>query len=320
MSVLGGRHGDGFATTVKIESPTPCWGRRLAETIAKALGGRKAGGNWMARCPAHDDHEPSLSIAIGNEGKVLVRCYAGCTQVAVVEALKVRGLWQGWDAHQRAYRPEPHRKVDALQKARRDLVVRIWRQSGPPSDSLITHYLASRGILSPLPLDLRFHPHLRHPTGAYAPAMVAAIRNVDGLVTGLHRTWLRDDGAGKAHLSPAKAMLGICRGGAVRLAEVDDELGVSEGIESGLSVQQAAGLPVWAALSTSGLSGLVMPSRVRRIVILADGDAPGEKAAQTAAARWCDEGREVRIARPPSGCDFNDLLMSDAPCSREGAA
>ena len=33
-----------------------------AETIAKALGGRKAGGGWMARCPAHDDREPSLSI------------------------------------------------------------------------------------------------------------------------------------------------------------------------------------------------------------------------------------------------------------------
>ena len=295
-----------------------------AETIAKALGGRKAGGSWMARCPAHDDHEPSLSIATGNEGKVLVRCHAGCTQVAIIEALEVRGLWQGWDAHQRAYRsapaPETHRKADALQKARRALVARIWRQSGPASGSLIARYLASRGIVSPLPSDLHFHPHLRHPTGAYAPAMVAAVRNVDGIVTGLHRTWLCDDGAGKAHLSPAKAMLGICRGGAVRLAEVDDDLGVSEGIESGLSVQQTTGLPVWAALSTSGLTGLVMPARVRRIVILADGDEPGERAAQTAATRWCDEGREVRIARPPRGYDFNDVLLGRAHRMQEVVA
>jgi putative DNA primase/helicase len=42
----------------------------------------------------------------------------------------------------------------------------------------------------------------------------------------------------------------------VRLAEASDELGISEGIESGLSVQQATGLPVWAALSTGGLTGL----------------------------------------------------------------
>ncbi len=150
--------------------------------------------------------------------------------------------------------------------------------------------------------------------------MVAAVRNVDGDVTGLHRTWLRDDGACKTRLSPAKAMLGICRGGAVQLAEVGDELGVSEGIESGLSVQQSTGLPVWAALSTSGLSGLVMPARVRRVVILADGDEPGEKAAQMAAARWCHEGREVRIARPPRGADFNDLLVGRSLCSQAGAA
>jgi putative DNA primase/helicase len=36
-----------------------------AEAIAKALGGRKAGGAWMAHCPAHDDREPSLTIRDG---------------------------------------------------------------------------------------------------------------------------------------------------------------------------------------------------------------------------------------------------------------
>ena len=51
-----------------------------AESIAKALGGRKARGGWMARCPAHDDHTPSLSIAEAADGKVLVHCHAGCAQ------------------------------------------------------------------------------------------------------------------------------------------------------------------------------------------------------------------------------------------------
>ncbi len=284
--------------------------------LANALKARRAGAGWITHCPAHDDRSPSLAITDRGDGVPLLYCHAGCSQKAVMVALKARGLWAGRDAHRRQYRPVPapesHRKANALQKARRDLVARIWHQTGPASGSLIARYLASRGIVSPLPSDLHFHPHLRHPTGAYAPAMVAAVRNVDGIVTGLHRTWLRDDGAGKAHLSPAKAMLGICRGGAVRLAQVDDELGVSEGIESGFSVQQATGLPVWAALSTSGLSGLVIPAHVRHIVILADGDEPGEKAAQMVAARWCDEGRQVRIARPPRGFDFNDVLLGRA--------
>ena len=39
-----------------------------AESIAKALGGRKVGSGWMARCSAHKDREPSLSISAGDEG------------------------------------------------------------------------------------------------------------------------------------------------------------------------------------------------------------------------------------------------------------
>lgn len=63
-----------------------------AETIAKALGGRKAGGGWMARCPAHDDREPSLSIRDADNGKVLVRCHAGCDQRDVIAALLARRM------------------------------------------------------------------------------------------------------------------------------------------------------------------------------------------------------------------------------------
>jgi putative DNA primase/helicase len=55
-----------------------------AEAIAKALGGRKTGATWMARCPAHEDRTPSLSITDGDNSKVLVRCYAGCDQLDVI--------------------------------------------------------------------------------------------------------------------------------------------------------------------------------------------------------------------------------------------
>jgi hypothetical protein len=64
-----------------------------AEAIAQALQARRTGpGRWMARCPAHDDRTPSLSIAERN-GSVLVHCFAGCRQSEVIEALRARGLW-----------------------------------------------------------------------------------------------------------------------------------------------------------------------------------------------------------------------------------
>ena len=62
-----------------------------AEYIARALQGRRVGAAWKARCPAHDDRDPSLSIRDADNGKVLVRCYAGCEQEQVIAALRAHG-------------------------------------------------------------------------------------------------------------------------------------------------------------------------------------------------------------------------------------
>jgi hypothetical protein len=46
----------------------------------------------MTHCPAHEDQVPSLSVSVRN-GRVLVRCGAGCAQGTVIDALRTRGLW-----------------------------------------------------------------------------------------------------------------------------------------------------------------------------------------------------------------------------------
>ena len=66
---------------------------QTAETIARALRGRKIGREWMARCPAHDDRTPSLSIRDTDGGQVLVHCHAGCDQGRVIATLRMLGLW-----------------------------------------------------------------------------------------------------------------------------------------------------------------------------------------------------------------------------------
>jgi DNA primase len=95
---------------------------------------------------------------------------------------------------------------------------------------------------------------------------------------------------------------------------------VGEGIETCLAAMQATGLPAWAALSTSGLRALHLPAEIDEVIILADGDEPGEAAALDAARRWKREGRTVRIARPPNGMDFNDVLLGRVADAKEGAA
>ena len=170
-------------------------------------------------------------------------------------------------------------------------------------------YLLSRGINLPPPPALRFHAGLKHRSGGIWPAMVALVTNgMDGTPVAIHRTFIAHDGGGKAPVDPQRMMLGPCRGGAVRLADPVGVLMVGEGIETCLAAMQARGSAAWAALSTSGLRALNLPKDVNDVIVLADGDDAGEAAAQDCASRWKREGRRVRIARPPRGYDFNDLV------------
>ncbi|PAP91796.1 DUF7146 domain-containing protein [Mesorhizobium wenxiniae] len=294
-----------------------------AETIAKALGGHRAGATWMARCPVHDDRSPSLSISAGKDGKVLVRCHAGCEQRDVIAALQERGLWQTTGrvlGTVRNHRRRIAEELDADALKRSEAALPIWQASQAAEGTPIATYLRSRGLDLPPSPAVRFHAGLKHPSGGVWPAMVALVTHgATGSPIAVHRTFLARDGGGKAPVDPAKMMLGPCRGGAIRLGEPGAVLMIGEGIETCLAAMQATGNTAWAALSTSGLRSLDLPRDVRDVIVLADGDEPGEAAAQDCARRWRREGRRVRIARPPQGMDFNDLLQLGTPSFMEGA-
>jgi len=50
-------------------------------------GGRKVGGQYLVSCPAHDDRRPSLGVRELDDGRLLVRCYAGCATEDILNAL-----------------------------------------------------------------------------------------------------------------------------------------------------------------------------------------------------------------------------------------
>ena len=292
-----------------------------AETIAAALGGCKAGRGWIARCPAHDDHDPSLSVREADDGKVLVHCHAGCEQTQVIAALRRRGLWAEHGEYRgRSIRPRPATGEGGDRAKRKEAALRIWQATISGAGTLVETYLQLRGIRIPVPPTIRFHPALKHPSGSIWPAMVALVTcGTDEMPLGIHRTFLSQDGTGKAAVESQRMMLGPCRGGAVRLAMARQPLMVGEGLETCLAAMQATGNAVWAALSASGMRVLDLASEIRDVLVLADGDDPGESAARRAALRWKREGRRVRIARPPRGLDFNDLLLGRAPDLAEDA-
>ena len=111
-------------------------------------------------------------------------------------------------------------------------------------------------------------------------------------------------------------MLGPCKGGAVRLRQGQQGLAVSEGIETTLSLASGLddGTAVWAALSTSGIAGLVLPDRdefAGKLLIGTDGDPSGRKAGASLADRATVLGWKVEIVSAPDGQDFNDLLRGE---------
>ncbi len=285
-----------------------------AERIAKPLGGHPSGAGWLAKCPAHDDQTPSLSIKDGNQGRVLLFCFAGCDTKQVIARLKALGLWE------ETRECSPGTPPVQRHQTPHDGALKLWRETVPASNTIVELYLRRRGISLPIPDTLRFHRGLRHRSGKSHPAMIALVTNaVTGAPMAVHRTFL-DQAGSKAQVEPNKMMLGRTAGGIVRLGEIDAGLMVGEGIETTLSAMQATGRPGWAALSTSGLTSLVLPLDASAVTILADGDDAGHKSAKAAAKSWSARGVAVRVAYAPTGTDFNDLLTSTNPGLRSSAA
>jgi hypothetical protein len=284
-----------------------------AQTITLALRGRWHGRYGLAFCPSHaNTRTPALRLADGEDGRLLALCSAGCGFAEVAAALRGLGLL-GDGA---AVAPDPaalaaRRAKEAEDRARgAQRALKAWRETIPAPDTLAERYLRARAITGPMPPTLRFAPSAWHMSAKRAPAMVAAA-TFGGAITGIHRTWLAEPGR-KADLDPAKAMLGPCKGAAVRLSDGAGPLVVAEGIETALSLRDAAttrGTRVWAALSAAGMAGLRLPDPPGELVVAPDGDAPGFDAADKLAARAHAAGWKVSLLPAPPGRDWNDVAM-----------
>ena len=234
----------------------------------------------------------------------------------IVEAAEMVGIAPGAPARRPPKTP-PTPKHDAALD-----IAHILSSAQPVAGSPVALYLTARGLAVPDDADLLFHPDLTHwETKTGYPGMLGQVRDRNGAVIGLHRTYLAIDGGvvSKASIMKPKMMLGRVAGGAVRLAPIGDadRLALSEGIETGLAVATACpDLPVWATLSTAGLEQVDLPAGVRRVLILADNDVlgAGMRAAEAAARRLRAQGRDVAVVLPPEeGEDFNDLLLRGGP-------
>lgn len=270
----------------------------------------RAGRETKGCCPFHPDKTPSFTIyaddrrfqcfGCGAEGDVLdfVQRAYGVKLLGAIELLDGGAL-----------RALEQQRVVATPKADwSKAALSIWSDAAPIGGTQAESYLRSRGITMDLPHTLRF-ARLRYPQEQIRrPALVAAVCDPAGDLTGIQRTFLTEDGR-KAEVPEVKLSLGRVAGGAIQIGPPVASLVVTEGLEDGLTLAQALGRSVWVSAGTSMLPRMELADVTRAIVIGADGDQAGEVAANKAAHAFAATGRKVRIMRPANGYkDFNAEL------------
>lgn len=245
------------------------------------------GAEQVGLCPLHAEHTPSFHV---NENKGLYHCF-GCSaggdtidlfsrlnQTGFVESCACLAGSEPRSARTVSPEEEAVRRVLARQRA-----VEEWRRAicieGTPAEK----YLTSRGVGSGIPGSLRYGEVPRFwrddgREGPRQPAMIAAVQDVDGRVTGIHRTFVDREGR-KARFGEPRLALGRVRGGAVRLGPVTSRVMLGSGLEDGLALRAMfPGATVWVAPGDANLPQVRLPRGICHVTVCGDADQSGRAA------------------------------------------
>jgi hypothetical protein len=264
--------------------------------IAGRFGLRRIGRTWRGNCPTCAYRDAAVLLPARGDQPSRLWCANGCDLNSL----------NGTSRPRRAQQPEDRQTIE---KARR-----LWNGAVPCAGTAAERYLVRRGlphlVASPA---LRFRADCPHPEQhGRVPALIAAVEDFTGQLVAVHRTYLTYDGH-KATVTPPRASLGRIGGNAIRLSDPipDKRLVIGEGIESSASCGVLTEQPAWAAVSAGNLGWrLILPLEISLVLVAADRDPPGIRAAEAAADRWRAEDRDVLIASPDRlGTDFNDILL-----------
>jgi hypothetical protein len=273
-------------------------GRSLFVRLTGPTSGKGAAGKWIDA--ASSEHGDLLDLIALNQ-------HLDSLKDTLDEARRFLSL------------PRPVREATKPPPAARgspEAARRLWAIAQPVAGTLAETYLRHRAITDLRNCGaLRFHPRCYHRADEGAPsetwpALIAAVRDLDGRLTGVHRTWLDPATAGKAPVATPRKAMGDLLGHAVRFGAALDVLVAGEGVETMLSLRQVLpAMPAAAALSAGHLAALLLPSGLRRLYVARDNDPAGHGAAARLAERARAAGIEALTLTPALG-DFNEDLRT----------
>ncbi|MBO6634422.1 toprim domain-containing protein [Parvibaculum sp.] len=279
------------------------------KTWAAALGGEIAAGQILAPGPGHSKNDRSLAVRPDGAGGVIVHSFADDDWRACRDFVRERLGLESSHLYRNSLPPErravpPERKPQEPDD-RTSRAVELWRQAEPLGDTAL-RYFARRGLARPTSAALRFHPSCPFGQGERLSCVIALMTDPrTAKPLGIHRTALTREGEkiGRKMLGPA---------GVVRLSPddaVSEGLGIAEGIETALAVEQSGWRPIWACLSAGGIARLPVLPGVDALTIFADADDAGTRAANQCAEQWTAANAECRVVTAPrAGADWADYF------------
>lgn len=296
---LSAGHREGRYWLVGDARNTP--GRSMFVRLAGPESGKGAAGKWT-------------DAATGEHGDLLDLIRESCGLVHfkdIVDEARAFLSMQPSDPQ-----PQSRQWLASMPTGSPEAARRLIGRSKPILGTIVEAYLRERGITHLQGAEsLRFHPRCyyrpdKHSPPETWPAMIAAVTDLNGQITGAHRTWLDPSGRGKAPLDTPRRSMGALLGNAVRLGTGDDVMAAGEGIETVLSLRSVLlDMPMLAALSAAHLAAVLFPPRLRRLYIARDNDPAGDWACNTLITRARTVGIDA-IVLSPQRSDFNDDLRN----------
>ncbi len=274
-------------------------GRSLFVRLRGPASGKGAAGKWTDA--ATGDHGDLLDLIAMNRGLARLRD-------VLEEARRFLSLPRSEVATERFQR-NPPAPTGSPESARR-----LFAMSRPITGTIAEAYLRKRGIAAFHEAGaLRFHPSCYYREAADGPsetwpALIAAVTDLDGKITGAQRTWLAPSGEEKAPVATPRRAIGHLLGHGVRFGVADDVMAAGEGIETMLSLRGVVRtLPMLAALSANHLAAIRFPPTLRRLYVARDDDLAGDVAMATLTEQARAAGIEALTLSPRRG-DFNEDL------------
>jgi hypothetical protein len=275
-------------------------GRSLYVRLVDAADGRGRAGKWTDA--QNGDHGDLLDIIAATQATRSMR-------ETLDEAKRFLSLPPEPIIEQPAFRRTPKAPTGTPEAARR-----LFAASKPIAGTVVDAYLRKRAITPTRGYDaIRFHPRCWYrlseddppDTRTAWPAMIAAVTDLDGAITGVHRTWLNDAEIDKAPVAYPRRAMGHLLGHGVRFGPAAPVMAAGEGIETMSSLRCAMpAMPMIAGLSSAHLAAIQFPPVLRRLYVARDDDPAGAQAVATLTERAEAAGIEL-VPLLPVLDDFN---------------